>query len=346
MGNIPCSPELIKDSQPLLTSRLTQTTGFLRKGPDTLTVNQRVPGFETLTAYRTNNPAQPGFLSFSAVSGKAQLGSKTPKILHFVLHATGTGSPQQTARRTQPVGTRAYGHDMGLVRKVALWSAGTVAAGAIVLAVLCATGSLSPTYQWFVRYFPPDVWSALAAWVAVAVGIVTVVVAGRYAKQQVEKAQDQVREAREARLDQERQAQEAIDIQVRIAEEQAQPNVVLYTELNPSAKQFMEIVIKNFGTTPAYHVKATFDPPLKATPNLVSKGKLADVPIPEFPILAPGQEWRTGWDHSISRKQHQKKWAPLAGSAESELTDEQKLAIQAHMSYTGEVYSYEEVMGA
>jgi hypothetical protein len=233
---------------------------------------------------------------------------------------------------------------MGLVRKVALWSAVTVAAGAIALAVLYATGALSPTYQWFVRYFAPDVWSALAAWVAVAVGIVTVVVAGRYAKQQVEKAQDQVREAREARLDQERQAQEAIDIQVRIAEEQAQPNVVLYTELNPSAKQFMEIVIKNFGTTPAYHVKATFDPPLKATPNLVSKGKLADVPIPEFPILAPGQEWRTGWDHSISRKQHQKNWAPLAGKTESELSDEQKLTIQAHMSYTGETYSYEQVI--
>lgn len=190
----------------------------------------------------------------------------------------------------------------------------------------------------------PDFWSALAAWVAVLVGIATVVVAGRYAKQQVDKAQEQVRESREARIDQERHAREAIETQVRIAEEQARPNVVLYTEMNPSAKQFVEIVVKNFGTTPAYHVKASFDPPLKATPNLLSKGKLADVPIPEFPILAPGQEWRTGWDHSVSRKRHQKDWGPLAGKTESELTDEQKFSIQAHMSHTGETYAYERVI--
>ncbi|CAJ1498915.1 hypothetical protein [[Mycobacterium] burgundiense] len=212
------------------------------------------------------------------------------------------------------------------------------------VAVLDMSGKLGAVYRWMVRYMPPEVWSALAAWVAVAVGIVTVVVAGRYAKQQVDKAQEQVREAREARLDQERHAREAIETQVRIAEEQAQPNVVLYTELNPSAKQFVEIVVKNFGTTPAYHVKAAFDPPLKATPNLLSKGKLADVPIPEFPILAPGQEWRTGWDHSVSRKQHQKEWAPVAGKKEPELTDEQKLMIQAYMSYTGEAYSYEQAI--
>lgn len=102
--------------------------------------------------------------------------------------------------------------------------------------------------------------------------------------------------------------------------------------------------MKNFGTTPAYAVKASFDPPLKATPNLVSKGKLADVPVPNFPILAPGQEWRTGWDHSSSRKQHQKEWAPLAGKTESELTEEQKITIQAHMNYTGETYTYEQVI--
>lgn len=210
-------------------------------------------------------------------------------------------------------------------------------------AALDMTGRLDPIAENLAAR-SPDFWSASAAWVAVLVGIATVVVAGRYAKQQVDKAQDQVREAREARLDQERQAREAIETQVRIAEEQAQPNVVLYTELNPSVKQFIEIVVKNFGTTPAYHVKATIDPPLKATPNLLSKGKLADVPIPGFAILAPGQEWRTGWDNSVSRKRHQKEWAPRAGKTESELTDDQKFSIQAHMSYTGESYSYEQVI--
>ncbi|WP_165693845.1 hypothetical protein, partial [Mycolicibacterium diernhoferi] len=126
--------------------------------------------------------------------------------------------------------------------------------------------------------------------------------------------------------------------------EQAQPNVVMYTELNPSSKRFLEIVIKNFGSTPAYNVKTVIDPPLKATPNNVSKGKLADVPIPEFPILAPGQEWRTGWDFYLSRKRHNKKWGPLAGKTESELAEDEKLTIQAQMSYTGGSYSYEQVI--
>ncbi len=91
-------------------------------------------------------------------------------------------------------------------------------------------------------------------------------------------------------------------------------------------------------------MKTLFEPPLKATPNLLSKGKLADVPIPEFPILAPGQEWRTGWDFSVSRKRHQKKWAPLAGKTETDLSDKEKFSIQAHMSYTGEKYEYEQVI--
>jgi hypothetical protein len=200
-----------------------------------------------------------------------------------------------------------------------------------VMAALDMVGRLDPIVENLTAR-TPDFWSASAAWVAVAVGIATVVVAGRYAKQQVEKAQEQVREAQSARLDQERQAQEAIETQVRIAEEQAQPNVVLYTELNPSVKQFIEVVVKNFGTTPAYNVKALIGPPLKATPNLLSAGKLADVVIPEFPILAPGQEWRTGWDHTVARKRHNKEWQPLAGKAESELTGDQKFQVQAYLS--------------
>ncbi|WP_141659187.1 hypothetical protein [Mycobacterium europaeum] len=175
---------------------------------------------------------------------------------------------------------------MAKLRNVALQVLSGVVAG---LVVLWATGSLGPVYRWMVRYMQPGVWSALAAWFAVAVGVVTVVVAGRYAKQQVEKAQDQVNEARRAR------------------EEQAQPTVVIYSELNPSAKQYIEIVVKNFGTTPAYDVLVTVEPPLKATPNLISRDKLFDVLIPEFLILAPGQEWRTGWDFSPSRKQYQDK---------------------------------------
>lgn len=209
----------------------------------------------------------------------------------------------------------AYDSGMGLGRGVAQWWPIAILVVLGVVAALDMTGSLGSVYGWLHHHVSPEGWSALAAWATVLIAFGAAVFAWF-----------QVREARRTR------------------EEQAQPNVVLYTELNPSAKRFIEIVIKNFGTTPAYHVKATFDPPLKATPNLLSKGKLADVPIPEFPILAPSQEWRTGWDHSVSRKRHQKQWAPLARKTESELTDEQKFAIQAHMSYTGETYSYEQVI--
>ena len=123
-----------------------------------------------------------------------------------------------------------------------------------------------------------DAWAALAQWVTAAIAFGAAIFAWR-----------QVREARKTR------------------EEQAQPNVVLYTEPNPAAKQIQEIVVKNFGTTPAYNVKVAVTPPLKATPNLISIDKIADVPIPEFPILAPCQEWRTVWDHAISRKRYMRK---------------------------------------
>lgn len=217
--------------------------------------------------------------------------------------------------KTIPVSPGAYHHGMGLAGKAAQWWPAAILVVLAVVAALDMTGMLGTVYRWLHDHVSPEGWSALAAWATVAIALGAAVFAW-----------SQVREARRTR------------------EEQAQPNVVLYTELNPSVKRFIEIVIKNFGTTPAYHVRATFDPPLKATPNNFSKGKLADVPIPEFPILAPGQEWRTGWDFSLARKRHQKEWAPLAGKTEAELTDQQKFAIRAHMSYTGETYTYEQVI--
>src|SRR5271166_428445 len=124
------------------------------------------------------------------------------------------------------------------------------------------TGSLGPLYRWMVRYFGPEVWSALGTWFTAAVAIATVLVAGRYAKQQVEKAQDQVDEARRTR------------------ELQAQPNVVLYSEPNPSVWQILEVVVKNFGTTPAYDIKISITPQLQATPNHVTYPEIADIPVP------------------------------------------------------------------
>ncbi|MDZ7883155.1 MAG: hypothetical protein U5N53_09670 [Mycobacterium sp.] len=125
------------------------------------------------------------------------------------------------------------------------------------------------------HHVSPEGWSAAAAWVAVAVGLATVLVGGRYAKQQVDRAQGQIQEAQAARLAQEKQSQTALETQIRLAseaiaaqaelnqkvlkhdaeqeqkirQEQAQPNVVLYSELNPTVKQYVEIVVKNFGDT-------------------------------------------------------------------------------------------------
>ena len=213
--------------------------------------------------------------------------------------------------------------DTPKLRRAALSAVGVIV---VILLLLWLTGTIGPIYRWVVRYFQPEVWSALAAWVAVGVGIVTVLVAGRYAKRQVEEARRQVSEAQSARLAQERQAQEALETQIRLANEaviaqaklnqqtlehdaaqaqkirreQAQPNVVLYTEPNPYVPQIIEIVMKNFGATPAYHIKVDVTPPIKAIPG----EKLVDVAIPDFPILVPGQEWRTVWDSPLRRKDH------------------------------------------
>lgn len=159
----------------------------------------------------------------------------------------------------------------------------------LVLLLLWATGALGPVYRWFVRYFQPEVWSALGTWIAVAVAVVTVIVAGRYAKYQVDEAR-------------------------RTREELAQPNVALFAELNHTDWQVIEIVVKNFGNTPAYHI--TFDfkgTPLKRCPSLIvaepsdadNIGNIADVYFPEeIAYLALGQEWRTVWDDSQSRRKY------------------------------------------
>ncbi|WP_006245936.1 hypothetical protein [Mycolicibacterium tusciae] len=185
---------------------------------------------------------------------------------------------------------------MGLASKTAQWWPVAILVVLSVVAALDMTGSLGPVYRWLHDHVSPEGWSALAAWATVLIAFGAAVFAWF-----------QVREARRTR------------------EEQAQPNVVIYSELNPAVKQFIEIVVKNFGTTPAYHVKVSVTPPLTSTPNSLSGDNLYEIPIPEFLILAPGQEWRTGWDHSVTRKRYQDKWNRLAKTMESERTDSEKL---------------------
>jgi hypothetical protein len=109
----------------------------------------------------------------------------------------------------------------------------------------------------------PSAWSATAAWVAVALGVVAAVYAAR--------------QAREARI---------------LRKEQARPYVVVYTDSSPAGWTWIDLVIKNFGRTAATNVQVSVEPkPQRAA------GRDPDVSIPEaIPVLVPGQEWRTFWD--------------------------------------------------
>lgn len=128
-------------------------------------------------------------------------------------------------------------------------------------------------HWWHVmRAWGPDTWSALANWITVFVALVASAIALR-----------QVREAR------------------RFREERAQPYVAVYMETSPASQHFVDLVVRNFGTTIARDVR------LKSTPTLMrsaGQGQAAEeVWIFDcLPTLVPGQEWRTWWDSGIERK--------------------------------------------
>lgn len=115
----------------------------------------------------------------------------------------------------------------------------------------------------------------------------------------------------ERAIDEQRQiAQESLNEQARQAQltrdEMAQPNVVMYAEPNLNDWQNLEIVIKNFGSTPAYDVVPIIDPPLQSLPNNLTNGEFYTIPLPAtIPILAPNQEWRTFWDDAVERKEYE-----------------------------------------
>jgi hypothetical protein len=114
-------------------------------------------------------------------------------------------------------------------------------------------------------------WSALAAWVTAGVAVTAGAVAW-----------SQLREARRLRL------------------EQAQPYVVAYMEASEADPSFIDLVLRNFGTTAAINVKMIIDPaPRRSTQGA---GEPEEVWVPDtIPVLVPGQEWRTFWDYSRDR---------------------------------------------
>ncbi|HVQ51659.1 MAG TPA: hypothetical protein VMS92_16560 [Mycobacterium sp.] len=122
-------------------------------------------------------------------------------------------------------------------------------------------------------------WTALAAWLAVAAGIAALV----YAWRQYQRAKEQTAEL-------------------------TQPNVAMFMEPSASDWHLVELVVKNFGRTPAYGIRFEF-----ANPPTVGKYEsayddryvdIAQLNLPaEIPYLAPNQEWRIVWDSALDRKE-------------------------------------------
>lgn len=122
-------------------------------------------------------------------------------------------------------------------------------------------------------------WTALAAWLAVAVGVAALV----YAWRQYQRARRQ-------------------------SEELMAPNVAMFMEPAANDWHLIELVVRNFGRTPAYNIRFDFaHPPTVAKYENVYDDRYVDITplnLPaEIPYLAPGQEWRIVWDSALDRRE-------------------------------------------
>jgi hypothetical protein len=91
----------------------------------------------------------------------------------------------------------------------------------------------------------------------------------------------------------------------RLRIEQTRPHVGMFMEPHAADWHVIELVVRNFGQTPAYDVQFTFEhPPTVAEYENATDG-YADVVELQLPgqltALAPGQEWRTVWDSALDR---------------------------------------------
>ncbi|MCV7281809.1 hypothetical protein H7J88_19450 [Mycolicibacterium flavescens] len=122
-------------------------------------------------------------------------------------------------------------------------------------------------------------WTALAAWLAVLVGVFALI----YAWRQYRRAKQQ-------------------------SAELMQPNVAMFMEPAANDWHLIELVVKNFGRTPAYDIRFDFaNPPTVAKYENVYDDRYVDIVhlnLPaEIPYLAPSQEWRIVWDSALDRKE-------------------------------------------
>lgn len=122
-------------------------------------------------------------------------------------------------------------------------------------------------------------WTALAAWLAVLVGIAALIYAWRHYQR--------VR---------------------RQSEELMRPNVAMFMEPAANDWHLVELVVKNFGRTPAYNIRFDFpQPPTVAKYENVYDDRYVDITplnLPaEIAYLAPNQEWRIVWDSALDRRE-------------------------------------------
>ncbi len=123
------------------------------------------------------------------------------------------------------------------------------------------------------------VWIAIAAWVVVVALIAALV----YAWRQYQRARED-------------------------AAELMQPNVSMFMEPSASDWHLVELVVKNFGKTPAYGIRFEFvNPPTVGKYESAYEDRYVDITplnLPaEIPYLAPTQEWRIVWDSALDRRE-------------------------------------------
>ncbi|MFV0496366.1 hypothetical protein [Mycobacterium sp.] len=119
-------------------------------------------------------------------------------------------------------------------------------------------------------------WLAWAAWVAIALGVVTLI----FTYRQLQRNRG-------------------------LVTSKTRPHVAMLMEPNVTDWHIIELVVRNFGRTAAYDVGFNFPkPPTVAAYENASAGyaDVVELQLPAtLPTLAPGQEWRMVWDSALDR---------------------------------------------
>jgi hypothetical protein len=93
----------------------------------------------------------------------------------------------------------------------------------------------------------------------------------------------------------------------RLQIDETRPHVGMFMEPHAADWHVIELVVRNFGKTPAYDVSFTFPhPPTVAEYENATDGyaDVVELQLPrQLPMLAPGQEWRTVWDSALDRNE-------------------------------------------